>query len=209
MKTKRRLPVRSRPTAKGLTLIELLVGVAVSALLITALLGLYMAGQRYFFNTSAKADAIEEVRAPMARIARDIREAAQVSQSTVTVGGVDYDTNIDCLVLDLPALDITGMIIPGTEDTVIYSVDVYGRLHRIVAANGPGRTNADDVLAENVTGFALAYFKEDGLTPATAFADTFIVTVSLTGAQRAIQRRDQPYVQTLNTRVKLRNKTLA
>jgi hypothetical protein len=168
-----------------------------------------MAGQRYFFNTSAKADAIEEIRAPMARIARDIRGAAQVSQSTVTVGGVDYDTAADCLVLDLPAVDITGMIIPGTEDSVIYSVDAYGRLHRMVVANGPGRTNADDVLAEGVTAFLLAFFKEDGLTPATAFADTFIVTVSLTGARPAIQRRDQPYVETLNTRVKLRNKTLA
>jgi hypothetical protein len=209
MKTKRRLPVRSRPSAKGLTLIELLVGVAVSALVIIALLGLYMAGQRYFFNTSAKADAIEEVRAPMARIARDIREAAQVSQSTVSVGGTDYSTDAACLVLDLPALDVTGMIIPGTEDTVIYSVDAYGRLHRIVVANGPGRTNADDVLADDVIGFALAYFKEDGTTPATAFADTFIVTVSLAGARPAIQRQSQPYVETLNTRVKLRNKTLA
>ena len=209
MTTPRRSTSQQGTSPKGMTLIELLVGVAVSALVIIGLLGLYMAGQRYFFNTSAKADAVEEVRAPMARIARDIREAAQVSVSTVNVGGVDYATAADCLVLGVPALDVTGMIIPGTEDTIIYTVDADGRLHRIVVAVGPGRTDDDDILAEGVAPLGLAYFKEDGTTPASPFSDAFIVTVTLTGARRSMQRQDQPYVETINTRVKLRNKTIA
>jgi type II secretory pathway pseudopilin PulG len=192
-----------------LTLIEVLIGVGISALIIIALLAVYMAGQRYFFNQSAKADAIEEIRAPLARIARDIREAAQVSQSTVSVGGNDYTTAADCLVLDVPSLDVTGIIIPGLEDTIIYAVDA-GRLHRIVVANGPGRTNEDDLLAEGVNVFSLAFFTEDGITPVTgsAYSEAFIVNVTLTASRPAVQRQGQPYVETLHTRVKLRNKTL-
>lgn len=206
METEPRGPVRGPAFSRGMTLIEILVGVAISALIVIALLGLYMAGQKYFFNQSAKADALEETRAPMARIARDIREAVQVSSATVDVGGAEYATGGDCLVLDVPSLDASGMIIPGTEDTIIYAVAA-GRLHRIVVANGPGRTDADDVLAEGVSGFGLAFFKADGTTPASPYSDTFIVTVSLASLRPAIQRRGQPFVETLTTRVKLRNKT--
>jgi Tfp pilus assembly protein PilW len=210
MKTTSRRPAKTRGFNRGLTLIEVLIGVGISALIIIALLAIYMAGQRYFFNQSAKADAIEEIRAPLARIARDIREAAQVSQSTVSVGGDDYATaEADCLVLDVPSLDVTGIIIPGLEDTIIYAVNA-GRLHRIVVANGPGRTNEDDLLAEGVTAFNLAFFTEDGITPVTgsAYSEAFIVNVTLTASRPAVQRQGQPYVETLHTRVKLRNRTL-
>ncbi len=196
------------PLPKGVTLVEALVGVAISALLIIALLTLYMAGQRYFINQGAKADAIEGIRAPMIRIARDIREAAQVSQSTVTVDGKNYATAADCLVLDVPSLDSAGVVIPGSEDTIIYARNLSThQLHRIVVANGPGRENVDDVMVNGVNGFQLAYFKADGTTPVSAYSETFIVTVTLAAGRASMQRGGQPYIETLNTRVKLRNKT--
>ncbi len=201
-----RFQKRTRSLIKGMTLVEVLVGVAISTLLVIALLAIYMTGQRYFFNQSAKADAIEEIRVPMTRMARDIREAAQVSQSTVTVNGTDYTTAPDCLVLDVPSLDVSGAVIPGAEDTIIYASNL-SRLHRIIVANGPGRQSGDDVIANGVNAFQLAFFMADGTTPVSAYSETFIVTVTLTAARPSMQRQAQPFVETLNTRVKLRNKT--
>ena len=61
-----------------MTLIELLIVVAISAVIMIALLSLYMEGQKYFFNENAKADTIEDSRFPMTWISRDVREALQV-----------------------------------------------------------------------------------------------------------------------------------
>jgi Tfp pilus assembly protein FimT len=206
---------RSRQNAKashekGLTLVELLIVIAISALIIIALLSLYIAGQKYFFNQSAKADTIEDSRMPMAWISRDIRDATEV---LATSPSGTYTTGVNVLVLEVPSVDATGQVISGSFDAIVYRQDPTNpnRLERTIeleTGSASSRQAGTRVLADNVSGFVLLFFKEDGITAASPVTDTFIVDVTLISSKMGIQRGNQPFVESLNTRAKLRNKVL-
>ncbi len=190
-----------------MTLIELLIVVAISAVIMIALLQLYMAGQRYFFNEDAKADAFEDSRMPMTWISRDVREALQV---VATQGS--YATSADTIVLEVPSIDPgTGSLMTGSQDYIIYrrNPTYPEKLERIiVAASGTGRQNDRRIMANAVNAFSLAYYKQDGITPASTITDTFIVDVTLSSTKKGIQRTNHPFVEALNTRIRLRNKAM-
>ena len=210
----------------GMTLIELLIVVAISAIILIALLSLYTGGLKYFFNQNSRADTIEDSRLPMARISRDIRDASNVSDETRTIGGRDYATSPNCLVLEVPSIDAAGLIIIGSIDYIIYAYDSESRtLLRIVdPAASSSRSSARRVLADNLINdatlgapFKLKYFRADGTYEVTShpYSDlptvpnptgAFIVEVELTAQGRAIQRAGQPFVETVRTQAKLRNK---
>ena len=211
-----------RPSSRGMTLIELLIVVAISALIMIALLELYMAGQKYFFNQNSRADTIEDSRMPMARISRDIRDAENVAGSPVTAyDGQQYTTGENCIVLEVPSIDGSGLIISGSVDYIIYSYDAANnRLVKIVSPSAGVRQNRRTVLADNLVNdghgglpFKMKYFRSDGTTEVTSgYADAtngaFIVEVELTAQGRAIQRGSKPFVETVRTQAKLRNKVI-
>jgi len=208
--------VRKRSLPSGMTLIEILIVVAIGAIIMIALLELYMTGQKYFFNQNARADTIEDSRLPMTWISRDVREAFKVRATAVTVNGTAYTTSINCLVLELPALDATGSIIwdPDTPDVnrdfVVYALNS-GRLKRVIQAVGPGRTTGARVLADNVSTFQIRYFQSDGSAMPTDvapnYANTNVVEISLVCSTKGIFRSGQSFNEGLTTQIKLRNKT--
>jgi prepilin-type N-terminal cleavage/methylation domain-containing protein len=201
------MPAGSRSKPRGMSLIELLIVVAISAIIMIALLSLYMAGQRYFFNEDAKADAIEDSRMPMTWISRDVREALQV----VATHGA-YTTDANTIVLEVPSIDPgTGSLMTGSLDYIIYRRDpaAPARLERIIdAAEGTGRQDDTRVMADAVNAFGLIYYLQDGITQASTITDTFIVDVTLSSTKKGIQRGNQPFVEALTTRIRLRNKAV-
>ena len=208
MSPKKRSIFRKRKAPKGLTLIELLIVVAISAVIRIALLSLYMEGQKYFFNENAKADTIEDSRFPMTWISRDLREALQV-----VAGHGSYSTDANTVVLELPSLDPgTGALMTGSLDYIIYrrNPTYPEKLERIIdAAEGTGRQDRTRVMADAVNAFVLTYYMQDGVTPASPYTDTFIVDITISSSIKGIQRTNQPYVEPLNTRVRLRNKAVS
>jgi len=173
-----------------------------------ALLSLYMEGQKYFFNENAKADTIEDSRFPMTWISRDVREAFQVVASHGS-----YSTDANTVVLELPSIDPgTGALMTGSLDYIIYrrNPTYPEKLERIIdAAEGTGRQDRTRVMADAVNAFVLTYYQQDGITPASPYTDTFIVDITLSSSMKGIQRTNQPYVEPLNTRVRLRNKAVS
>ena len=209
MSKEKRSPCRKRKAPKGLTLIELLIVVAISAVIMIALLSLYMEGQKYFFNENAKADTIEDSRFPMTWISRDVREALQV-----VAGHGSYSTDTNTIVLEVPPIDpITGSLTTGSPDYIIYrrNPTYPERLERIIVAESGtgGRQNRTRVMADAVNAFVLTYYMQDGVTPASPYTDTFIVDITISSSMKGIQRTNQPYVEPLNTRVRLRNKAVS
>jgi prepilin-type N-terminal cleavage/methylation domain-containing protein len=192
----------------GLTLIEMLIVVAISAIILVALLSLYMAGQKYFFNENAKADTIEDSRYPMTWISRDIREAFQVVASHGA-----YATTSSSVVLELPSIDpATGGLLAGNLDYIIYrrNPTESGKLERIIDASASSRRQSGTrVLADNVSAFSLAFYKDDGTTVASPVTDTFIMEVSLMSSAQGIHRKSQPFQEAFTSRVKLRNKAVS
>ncbi len=202
------MPRNARRKPRGMTLIELLIVVAISAVIMIALLSLYMAGQRYFFNEDAKADAIEDSRGPMTWISRDVREALQV----VATHGA-YATDANTIVLELPSIDPgTGGLMTGSQDYIIYRRNPAHpeQLQRIIeAAAGTGRQSRTRVMADAVNAFGLIYYMQDGITEASTITDTFIVDVTLSSTKKGLQRPNNPFVEGLNTRIRLRNKAVS
>lgn len=219
---KRPVTRRSPSRHRGMSLIEVLIVVAISALIMIALLSLYMAGQKYFFNQNSRADTIEDSRMPMAWVSRDIRDANLVHDGAVTAyNGRTYTTGPNCLVLELPSIDAAGLIISGSSDYIIYDLDATNhRLLRIVDPGGGVRQSSTRILADGLVDdgngglpFKLKYFRSDGLTEVTAsYADAtngaFIVEVELTSQGRSIQRASRPFLETVRTQAKLRNKVI-
>jgi type II secretory pathway component PulJ len=200
-----------------MTLIELLIVVAIGAVIMIALLELYMAGQKYFFNQNARADTIEDSRYPMTWISRDVREAYKVREAAVTVNGATYTTSGNCLVLEVPALGVDGLIIwdPDTpDDNLDYIVYILnsGRLKRVIQAVGPGRNTGSRVMADNVSSFQVRYFQSDGLTTPTDvapnYASTNVVEISLASSTKGIFRSGQSFNEGLTTQIKLRNRAI-
>jgi len=199
-----------------MTLIELLIVVAISAIIMIALLELFMTGQKYFFNQNSRADTIEESRMPMAWVSRDIRGAQNIVNGPIDAfNGIQYSSDANTLILEVPDIPNVGI------SYIIYDYDSTNhRLMRIVDQNTGGLENRTRVMADNLiddgsggSPFKLKYFRSDGTTEVTSgYADAtngaFIVEVELTAQGWAIQRAGQPFVETVRTQAKLRNKVI-
>lgn len=193
-----------RQSPKGLSLIELLLAVAIGTIVILAVLSLYMAGQKYFFNQDARAEAIDDSRFPADWISRDLRGALQVMNA---VSG--YSSSSDTIVLQVFALDINDFVIEGIFDYVIYrrNPDDPRLLERIIEADmASSRVSSTRVLADDVTGVVFAYFDASN-QPTSIFSSVANVSFSVTSQRRSIFRGGQPFVETYNSWAKLRNKT--
>jgi len=190
-------------SSQGLTLVELLVVLALSALIILALVTLYTSGQRYFINQDAQAKVLREGRYVLDWIARDIKEGIQVVQNWS-----GYTTSTNCLILQVPSVDATGLIIDIANefDYIIYrrKPEDPKRLERILDAKDGVSFRADSTrqLAERVDAFSLSSEGVE-LSSVGDLATVFNIDIALTTRQR---RHGRDFQETLNTVVKLRNK---
>jgi len=201
---------------RGMTLIELLIVVAISAIILIALLSLYTGGLKYFFNQNSRADTIEESRMPMAWVSRDIRGAQNiVNGPNDAFNGIQYRSDADTLILEVPDIPNAGI------SYIIYDYDsINHRIMRIVDQNTGGLENRTRVMAVNIiddgsggSPFKFKYFGSNGTTEVTSgYADAtngaFIVEVELTAQGRSIQRGSRPFVEKVRTQAKMRNKVI-
>ena len=193
---------------KGLSLIEVMIGVALMSIAVLALLSLYNTGQKYFVNQDIRADILNNSRLILTWLSRDIKEAVEVVPGPVDVCGSSYSTSTNCIVLRLPSVDSGGLIIDIENDTdyLVYRInpDNTTELQRIVDGKDGVSSRLDNnrILAGNIDSLALSYLGADG-TAVTDYVESIIVDICLTVLRKGIQRT---YQETLNTRMKLRNK---
>lgn len=194
---------RKRSKPKGLTLMELLVTVVVVSLVMTALLSLYSAGQRYFIGESVKLDELRDIRHVQNWMTRDIKESVQVLPSW------DSHTASDsCLILRIPSVDASGYIIDidNDYDHVVYRLhpEMPKRLERIVDAKDGVSTRSDTTrfLSTQVSSFLLSSGGVN-LSSVADFSQVASVDISLITQQSLMGRS---YQETLQTGVMLRNK---
>jgi len=200
-KSERTSTQRSRP--KGLTLMELLIALALVSLIVTGLLSLYTASQRYFISESSRADVLRDVRHVQTWVSRDIKEAVQVLPTWDA-----YTASDSCLILRLPSIDASGYIIDIEYefDHVIYRLhpQISGRLERIVDAKDGVSSRADSsrFLATRVNSFQVSS-EGVNLSAVADFSQLCSVDINLTSSKNMLGRS---YQETLQTGVKLRNK---
>ncbi|MFP4081456.1 MAG: PilW family protein [Candidatus Aminicenantes bacterium] len=193
----------------GISLIEVLIAIAISAVVMLALLWLYSAGQKYFLNQNARADTVEDITFPLAWITRDIREAIQVVPGPVEVDGTYYSTSRSVLILELPSVDPgTGEIINfgHVSDYIIYTQnpDYPRKLERIIDAYDSDPRKK--VVADKVLNFQVDFWTGDNppVNP-SVYSDTASIDISLTSKAT---HTGGDFQETFHTQVKLRNKSL-
>ena len=189
---------------KGFTLIEVLVIAAVGSFMILAMLSLYVAGQRYFMNGTARSDVLRDNRQVLSFISRDVKEAIQV----VPAWDV-YATSTECIILQVPSLDSNGLIIDidSQYDYIVYRLnsEYPNKLEKIVDANDgvSNRSDSTRTIATRVNSFQLSSGGIE-LSGVADFSQVACVDIALITTQSQIGRSFQ---ETLSTGVKLRNKS--
>lgn len=200
--------VKKRRHSRGLTLIEVLVGMVLMSIVVLGLFSLYSTGQKYFANQDAHVDILNDSRLTLSMLSRDIKEAVQVVAGPVDVGGTNYSTSTTCIVLKVPSVDADGLIIDidNDFDYMVYLVNPNNskELQRIVDGKDgvSSRLDGNKLLTENIESLVLSFLDADGVTVAD-YADSAIVDIALTTLKQGVQRT---YQETMNTRTKLRNK---
>jgi type II secretory pathway component PulJ len=202
---------RKKSLTRGISLIEVLIAVSLSAFVLIGILSLFISGQQYIISQDARIDAIEESRNPLELMARDIKEAIEVVPGPMTIDGNSYSTSPNCLVLKIPSIDINGYIIDidNEFDYVAYFLNsnFQDRLDRAQDGKDGVSTRADRTrpIAERIQNFSLTYLDKDGSAAGT-YSDTVLIDVYL----RAVRRgTNQFHKEKTNTRVKLRNKLIS
>jgi len=189
---------------KGITLVEVLVTVTIASSMILAMLSIYVAGQRYFMNGSARSDVLRDNRQVLNFVSRDVKEAIQVMPTWDV-----HTTSTDCLILQVPSIDSSGLIIDidSQFDYIVYRLnsEYPNRLERIIDAND-GVSNREDssrTIATIVSSFQLSSGGVD-LSAVSNFDQVSSVEVTLITTKNLLGRTFQ---ETLRTGVKLRNKS--
>lgn len=188
---------------RGLTLVELMITMAVISLVLSALLSLYSAGQRYFLGESVKLDELRDIRYVQNWITRDIKEAVQVLPSWDV-----YTASDSCLILRIPSVDTNGHVIDieNDYDHVVYRLNpqIPSRLERILDAKDgvSARSDTSRFLSTQVSSFLLSS-EGVNLSSVADFSQVASIDVSLITQQTLLGRS---YQETLQTGVMLRNR---
>lgn len=192
-------------TQKGISLIEVLIGVVLSSLIMLALLSLYIAGQKYFFNQGAKADTIQDSSYPSEWISRDIRGAIQAVSSYGS-----YTTSSTMLILEVPSIDGAENIIAGSTDYIIYrenpgNPNLFERI--IDAADGvSSRSDGTRILADDLNSILFRYYASDGSEPPSSYEESFNIHYEIVSSKTSVWRGGQPYQETFRSWAKIRSK---
>lgn len=197
---------------RGITLIEVLIGMVLMVIVVLALFSLYNTGQKYFVNQNIKSDILNNNRVTLTWLSRDIKEAVQVIPGPIDINGTFYSTSSGSIVLRLPSIDADGIIIDidNEFDYLVYQMDPENSTQIVRIVDGKdgisSRVDGNRVLAENVSSLVLVFLDSDGmeLTPLD-YSDTAIVDIGLTSLKKGVQRT---YQETINTQTKLRNKKI-
>lgn len=161
-------PHRGLNTASGFTLIEVVMAIVVMAIIAVGVGSLLYQGTRSFEMMDTRRDLTGQGRLAMERMTREIRLTRCVSG-----GGACTPT----------AAEITAMT---ADELRFVKQDYEGRGFRYDAPaqtlylrQGSTPTDPEDILARNVSAFALGYFKSNGTT-ATLPAEVWMVNVTMT-----------------------------
>ncbi len=200
----------SKTRTRGITLIEVLIGMVLMVIVILALFSLYNTGQKYFVNQNVKSDILNNNRVTLTWLSRDIKEAIQVIPGPIDINGTSYSTSSESIVLRVPSIDADGIIIDiDTDfDYLVFQMNPEEATQIIRIVDGKdgvsSRVDGSRVLAENISSFELGFLDSYGVA-VSDYSETAIVDIGLTSLRKGVQRT---YQETVNTQTKLRNKAI-
>lgn len=195
---------------RGITLIEVLIGMVLMVIVVLALFSLYNTGQKYFVNQNIKSDILNNNRVTLTWLSRDIKEAIQVIPGPIDINGTSYSTSSGSIVLRVPSIDADGIIIDidNDFDYLVFQMNPEDSTQIVRIVDGKdgvsSRVDGNRVLAENISSLELGFLDSYGVA-VSDYSETAIVDIGLTSLKKGVQRT---YQETVNTQTKLRNKDI-
>lgn len=143
---------------RGFTLIETLVAIAISVIALTALVNLFFIFNSTYGNQQAFMAAAGSAGGSMNALEAAILPASHVLASR-NFSGTTYSSSATTLVLELPAVNSSGNIIPGVNDYVVFYPSS-ATLYRLVQA-GVGSIRVSGLTTLSTTLSSISYTYDD------------------------------------------------
>jgi len=187
----------------GFTLIELVTGVAIIALLSVVLSAIVVSAQRSAAVEKTRVDLVTENRRLIDETTRNIKNASSVLASS-TVLGSPYITGSQTLILQLPAIDASQTLLAGVSDTLVFRQT--GSNYEFIQDAGSGSVRPDTgsrIFSQRVTTLTFTYYDSGGTQLSGNYQNAQSVSVSVALSQTV---RGQAISSTLADTATLRNK---
>jgi len=182
-------------TSRGITLIELLIGLAVFAILILFLANFFNSYYDSFNNLQASSSVAKSTGIFINLVGNAVRQANKIDSSR-TVSGNLYTSNATTMVLELPSIDASANTISGAYDYMIFYLDG-GNIYWIVDANAlSSRKPGSQIIASDISSLSFTYDN-----PSVTSANKVDIAVT---AKREI--KGKIFESSLSQQVYLRNK---
>jgi len=164
------MPIRSKINNRGITLIETMIGLAISALLVVILSYCLIIVLRLNEAQKTVSALTSSTDRGIYRISSSIQQSSQILSSAV-IFGTTHTTSSSALVLKIPTVNSSGQIISGSYDTVVYrrNPSDLSELQEITDAEaGSARFDGTHIIARFVTNLLFRYNNSDYSSASTA-----------------------------------------
>jgi type IV pilus assembly protein PilW len=195
--------------ARGFTLVELMVALAIAAFLILGIMTISDVSSRSYRAQERVSDAQQGLRVGMDNMVRRIRMAGYdphaESSGPIAVNGIQ--TASDTKIQIMADYNADGAISPTDFEEITYEYNAANGqltqlLYETTATTSPKPT--PQVLVNNVTDLKFTYLNDAGKAPAT-LSDIRMVMILMTVADRDNRQSGSTFKRTLTTRVNCRN----
>ncbi len=193
--------------ARGFTLVEMMIALAVMGIAVGAIYAVFIASDRSYHTQDQVAEAQQGARVGIDFMVRDIRMAGLDPLGTAVAGIEEATTTKIRITFDI---DINGTIdAPLNEETITYEYDsANGLLRHCLYEDNPPHDAWQDLI-HNVSALSFGYLDANGNTitpPVTGTANLDrIKTVILSMTCDGTDAQGQTFSRTLNTRIICRN----
>lgn len=143
----------------GFTIAELVIVVFLFAVLMLALFKLYDGHSNLFYYEQAEVAVAGSARSSLDEIQKYTLQAKYVLASH-TFGSTTYSSNASTLVLQVPAVNGSGVIV-NTWDYVVFYVSGTKLYRQIEAASGSSRTSGTKLFSETILSLTYTYDNSD------------------------------------------------
>ena len=153
------MPIRIKINNRGITLIETMIGLAISALLVVILSYCLVIVLRLNEAQKTVSALTSSTDRGIYRISSSIQQSSQILSSAV-ISGTTHTTSSSALVLKIPTVNSSGQIISGSYDTVVYrrNPSDLSELQEITdAETGSARFDGTHLIARFVTNLLFRY----------------------------------------------------
>lgn len=163
---------------KGFTLVELIISVAVAALIGGLLMAIFVNNTGVFYRESSKVSEGLGLNDSLVSIRSSIKQAQAVASSYTS-----YSSSASELVLKIPSIDSSGNILGSVYDYIVYTVRQSRLYLKAFPDAASSRKSLDQILTNNIDSIVFNYF--DSLGNATTPPSAVKVRVSITLSQKS------------------------